>query len=259
MNCRECEQLIQRLLDGDADIADQEDLAGHLAICADCHDLDTAAQYLLHGLRLLDPPQPPAGLLERICENIRAERVRVARWRRLLVRSAVAASLLLTGSMVYFAARTDSRSKVPPALVALPGRPAPETSTSLHRRIEEASLAVVALTRRTADETVGQTKLLLPVSIPRPTVDDSQKRARGGVDPHRGDSVDAPPGSTRRLASREGDDLDMVFAQALEPPARSLREIQEGMAAGLEPLASSARRAVGFFLREIPPAESRMQ
>jgi hypothetical protein len=94
----------------------------------------------------------------------------------------------------------------------------------LHRRIEEAGLAVVALTRKTADETVGQTKFLLPVSIPHTAVGDAQE-----------------------------------LEQALGPPARSLREIQDGMSAGLEPVATSARRAVGFFLREIRPLESSVQ
>ena len=48
-------------------------------------------------------------------------------------------------------------------------------------------------------------------------------------------------------------------APALEPlldqPARSLREMQDGMSAGLEPVASSARRAVDLFLRELPGSD----
>ena len=78
-------------------------------------------------------------------------------------------------------------------------------------------MAVVSLTRRTADETIDQTRLLLPVNIPQA-------------------SLSAAP----------------ELRQVLEPPAQSLREIQESMSVGLEPVATSARRAVGFFLREIP-------
>ena len=76
-------------------------------------------------------------------------------------------------------------------------------------------MAVVALTRRTADETMSETKLLLPVNLSQASVADSQE-----------------------------------LEQAFEPPAQSLREIQEGMSAGLEPVTTSARRAVGFFLGE---------
>jgi hypothetical protein len=94
----------------------------------------------------------------------------------------------------------------------------------LHRRIEEASLAVVALTRQAADETMGQTKFLLPVSIPQASLGDFPQ----------------PDG-------------------AMEPPVQSLRDVQEGMSAGLEPVANSARRAIGFFWRGIPPMESSMQ
>jgi hypothetical protein len=245
MNCRDYQQLIQRLLDGHPAATYQEDLSAHLAICSDCHELDAAAHYLLDGLRFLAPPQPPAGLRERICRQVMAERIRTTRRRRLLVRSAVAAALLLAGSVIYLASRTAERMEGSPALAAVRRGAASTTSTSLHRRIEEAGLAIVALTRRTADETVGQTRFFLPVN--------------SGGDPRRENSAHAPPESTRRLASRQGDDLDTLWAQALAPPARSLREIQDGMAAGLEPVASSARRAVGFFLREIPSAESRMQ
>jgi hypothetical protein len=45
----------------------------------------------------------------------------------------------------------------------------------------------------------------------------------------------------------------------LEPGTQSLREAQEGVAVGFEPVTSSARRAVNLFLREIPPLETQKQ
>ena len=79
---------------------------------------------------------------------------------------------------------------------------------------------MAALTTRTADETVAKTKGLLPVvTDPIP------------------DKID-PETPTDR-------------------PARSLSETGEGVTAGLAPVADSARRAVGLFLRELPPMEAR--
>ena len=60
---------------------------------------------------------------------------------------------------------------------------------------------------------MSETKLLLAVNIPQAAVADARE-----------------------------------LEQVLEAPVQSLRDIQEGMAAGLEPVATSARRAVGFFL-----------
>jgi hypothetical protein len=210
MDCVECQELMQRYLDGEPDALGRAGLAAHLSICPDCRDWYAAAQCLLDGLRFLSPPQPPAALMEQICRQIVAERVRAARFRRLRVISAVAAGLLLVCSAAYLGLRAISKVDTQAELTRLrPDRSLP----SLQHRIEEAGLAVVALTRRTADETMSETKLLLPMNIPQASVGDSQE-----------------------------------LEHALEPPAQSLWEIQEGMTAGLEPVATSARRAVGFFL-----------
>lgn len=209
MNCVDCQERMQRCLDGEATSCDRASLASHLSHCSDCRDWYAAAQCLLDTLDRCAPPRPPAGLLERVCQQVMAERVRAARLRRLLVTPAVAAGLLLACCAVYIGSRAGSKVDVPQELARQ--RQVPQLP-SLHRSIEEAGLAVVALTRRTADETMSETKLLLPMNITQPSVADAQE-----------------------------------VNSAFEPPAQSLRDIQEGMSAGLEPVATSARRAVGLF------------
>jgi anti-sigma factor RsiW len=208
MDCASCQELLQRYLDGEPAVLDQPTLATHLSICPDCRDWHAAAQRLLEGVRLLASPQPPRSLSGQICRQIQAERARAIGSRRLLVSSALAAGLLVVCSAVYFGSRSDSRIERSADLT--PQKP---SLPSFQRSVEEAGLAVVALTRRTADETVNETRLLLPADIPQASVADSRE-----------------------------------LAQALEPAAQPLREIQEGVSAGLEPLTTSARRAVGLFL-----------
>ncbi len=110
-------------------------------------------------------------------------------------------------------------SPEPPPLAQAP-EPSPEPPrATLRDSVAEAGSAVAALTTRTADETVANTKSLLPV-VTDPTP--------GKIE------LEPPP----------------------DPPARSLRETGEGVTAGLAPVADSARRAVGLFLRELPPMET---
>jgi hypothetical protein len=225
MNCLECQELIQRCLDGESAVAERDDWAAHLMICPECRDQYAAAECLLEGLCQLPLFRPPAGLLERICRQVVAERVRAARLRRLLAASAMAATFLLACTAMYFGStRSVTTAEMRTQPVPMQRSDAPLAALSLHRSLQEAGLAVVALTRRTADETMGQTRLLLPASVPQASLGNAQE-----------------------------------WEQALERPAQSLREIGESVSAGLEPVAISARRAVGFFYRELPAVEISMQ
>ena len=224
MNCLECQELIQRCLDGQLVPSDGGAFATHLVLCSDCRDHYADAQCLLDGLRVLPPSRPPADLLGRICRQIMVERVRASQFRRRVVGSGLAASILLTCWAVYTASRSVSMAEIQVQSAQIQQTRPLADSGSLHRSIQEAGQAVVALTRRTADETVDQTKLLFLVGIPQAAFGDARE-----------------------------------LEQVLEPPAESFREIQEAMSAGLEPVATSARRAVGLFLREIPPRENGLQ
>jgi hypothetical protein len=86
---------------------------------------------------------------------------------------------------------------------------------SLQASVREAGTALAALVERTADEAVGESRALLPAGLPR-------------------------------QAAFEADTL------AFDPSVRSLREVSQGLSAGLEPVTASARRAVDLFLREMP-------
>jgi hypothetical protein len=86
----------------------------------------------------------------------------------------------------------------------------------LSANVEEATSAVASLARRTANETMSDGQLLVP-SV----------------------TLGMPPAE--------------VVGPPLESPAQSLRETGQGVATGLEPVTTSARRALDLFLRDIPP------
>src|SRR5262249_7851834 len=97
--------------------------------------------------------------------------------------------------------------------------PLPPGSPSIQESVEEAGKAVMALTRRTADETVGQSRLLLTPVL-----------------------ADTPAEKPKP-------------APTTDAPAPSLEDVSQTMTAGLETVTTSARRALALFWREIPNPE----
>ena len=216
MNCPDCRDRLQQWLD--ARTREAATTPGEPpALCPACAEWGAAARRLDRGLRLLAPPTPPAFLTSRIVAQVAAERRRRRMRRFLAAGAAAAAATLLLGVWIRLHRENPvpAPSPEPPALVQAPEPP----RATLRDSVTEAGSAVAALTTRTADETVANTKSLLPV-VTDPTP--------GKID------LGPPP----------------------EPPARSLRETGEGVTAGLAPVADSARRAVGLFLRELPPMEA---
>jgi hypothetical protein len=102
---------------------------------------------------------------------------------------------------------------------APPVEPAPP---SLRESVAEARSAVAALTDDLAARTRAQAALLWTAAVPP------------GADP-----MPALPG-VRELE------------EPLEPAAQSVRESSQGVTASLQTVAGSARRAVSYFLRELP-------
>jgi hypothetical protein len=229
MKCPDFHDRLQRRLDGDPGIADG-DLERHRAECPHCRQLDAAAGRLEVGLRLLSVPAAASDLTDRIVAAVLADRrQRRSQRRRVLAYAGLAASLLLV-AIGYAWVRSRSTPTpfptAPPVLVQAPGIPQElkpaEGSRSLHDSMEEASSAVVSLTRRTAGDTVGQTRMLLPETVPAPF-----------------------------LAGADALPRDLVQGK----PAQSLHEAGRGVSSGFEPVTTSARRAFDLFLNELPPME----
>jgi predicted anti-sigma-YlaC factor YlaD len=219
MICRECQELVQVYLDGDSLGPAKAEVRRHLAACPDCRELYAAAQRLKAGLQWFAPAVPPLGLAKRIETRILTQTKRVRSLRQFAASLAVAASLLVAVLLAYhFMKRSGPPVDGQADLQAQNPAIVPPSSPSLHRSVEEASEAVVSLTRRATDETIEQGRLLLPVVLPGQGLAELRE------------PLPAP-----------------------RPPDQSLRDLQQGMAAGLEPVTTSARRAVDLFLREIPP------
>jgi hypothetical protein len=90
--------------------------------------------------------------------------------------------------------------------------------------IREAGNTLVALVNRTADETMGPGRMLIPQGVSASPLPDTN-----------------------------------AWQPDLEPGAQTLREAQDGVAVGFEPVTNSARRAVSLFLREVPSMEIQKQ
>jgi hypothetical protein len=227
---------LQQHLDGLTRVAgdgvDPAECTAHARACPACAERLAAARLLTEGLRILVLPAPPAGLALRISASLAAEaRARRRRhWRRRagLAVAAAAAGLLVLLSRPWWhgaspgpqtqglLARSDDTR-------ASPGeqreRPAP-----VRESVAQAGSAALALTSRTADATVGPTAFLWPLMSARSPVQ-TPLGLGGGHDP--------------------------ALEEPLETPARPFKEAGAELSAGLEPVAQSARRAVGLFLRDL--------
>ena len=213
MNCHTCHDLLQSRLGGPP-AEGPAGLEEHLRQCPDCAGLDRAVGRLAEGLRLLTPPAPPADLAGRITARLCAE----ARRRRNARLRAAAGLAVAAGLLVALGVRLFRGAPTPPAPVPEVGthRPDPERPPPLRESVAEAGSALASLTGRTAGETVGETASLLPLV--------------------HGPELSAPDAPL-----------------PLEPPTRPFREAGAGVSAGLEPVADSARRALGMLLRDMPP------
>jgi predicted anti-sigma-YlaC factor YlaD len=219
MTCGEVRERLHEMVERGASQPDGP-LAEHLATCRACAGWHAAVKRFGEGLRALDAPRPPDGFAERVAAQVHIDRFARARARRRWVAAAaLAASLLLTVSLGYSLRSKKNAVFNPGPPAADNGDKAGEPTPSPRASVAEAGDAVAALSRRATDETVEQTRLLWPV-------------------------VSAP-------ISFEGVDL----STPLDPSAQSLREAGQNVSTGLEPVTTSARRAVNLFWRDLPPVE----
>src|SRR5437660_1054626 len=102
MNCLECQELLQKRLDGVPITA--EVLEQHLDQCATCREQHAAAARLLEGMQQLPKPKLPANFAQDLAARIvrdrqqRRDRMR----RRIYVTMALAASVLLMLFAAYW-------------------------------------------------------------------------------------------------------------------------------------------------------------
>lgn len=227
MNCHDCQEWLQRRLDGEA--VEDAVVAGHLADCADCRSRLDAAQRLLEGLRWLTPPQPAAGFAQRTLALVLAERR--ARLRRRWAGSmvAMAASLLVVALVGWNLSRdTDHGAAVAdgapkpekktqeiekPQVKDTPKVVPPAAEPSLRETLQQASTAVGQLTDRLWQTTRDQADVWRDVTAP-------WEMARLDLSPK-------APGGPRR-------------------PGQG----KSGMTAGLQTVAGLTKRGLGFMLRD---------
>lgn len=203
-----------------------EPVHAHVEVCAECRSWLNAARQLRTGLAKPSLPAPPASLMPRILsgweEEVRAER-RLRRNRFLRTALALAASLLVmvAGYLVWRqpdAKPTSTGGPVvespqpkPPPVPPTPPSNLPPENVDEQRLLREAGSALVSLMARTADEAVDQGKLLIPISTPM-----------------------FDPGEPASEAN----------------PTQPLTRAGQTVSTSLEPVTTSARRAMNLFLRD---------
>lgn len=226
MTCSECHDLLQSQLDGVSDGA-RAVLDEHLAECPQCREWHAAVRVLEEGLRLLPRPAPPAELAEHLTGRLMADFRSRRRWRMSAAAgAALAASMLLAvlASGWLKPNAVDPWPVTPDANQSIAGKPSPIEGI---REGQPPTLplavaqAVEGITERITTEAVTPARELLPEALPMPTL-----------------------GSAR------------LFDETLDPAAAPLREARQGMSAGLEPMTTSARRAVELLLRDLPPMDA---
>lgn len=78
MECREVERLADLSLDGEVSAGEQAELESHLMRCAECRARTTTLRWMHDSIRAklqdsVDGLEPPAGLKDRICTELRVE------------------------------------------------------------------------------------------------------------------------------------------------------------------------------------------
>jgi hypothetical protein len=202
-DCREALAWLQCQLDGETAQMPASIMA-HATECSECRGRIRAADRLVDSLRIRSARHLATPLLtERIVTAARrdARRRRIGRWAA--AGAALAAAIVLA---VWLSGRALNNGKPGNEIVSVPPK-----GPSLRAELVGAGDAVVALTRRTANETVGEGRLLVP-------------------------KMEVPKFVTAS------------WSLATAP----LDSTGKGIAEGLEPVATSARRAVNLFLRDTP-------
>jgi predicted anti-sigma-YlaC factor YlaD len=216
MNCPECQDFLQKRLDGER-LAGSETLDRHLSECAACRELHAGAGRLLEGLKQQPQIKPASGFSETlVAAVIRDRRRRRDKMRRgVFLTFALAASVVLMLLLAYqWLPRPESQQKqVNPDIAKK--EPPKEAPLAKHAEKQPPRTALTALTERWADTTRDHAQVVLV-----------------------GTNLDAmeklPPVN----------ELPMI-----DP---SVREAGQEVSDGVRTVTRNARRAFDFFARELP-------
>ncbi len=151
MNCHECHEQVQQILDG---ASAGNDLEAHLSTCKYCRELHAAAGALLHGVALIERSPAPPGLADTIVRA--ALRDRVVRGRRRWLATVAAAAAVLAAVAFW---RPVSEQPVSNDVLTTEAKP---ERASLEANVQQAGQALADLTRRTAVDTLGTGRTFLP-------------------------------------------------------------------------------------------------
>ena len=169
MSCAACQEQLSQTLDG-TDTPDRAALDLHLHGCAACQAYQATVLRLQTGLGLLCPPVPPPGLGARLVAAVREDQRRLRRRAqlRLVVSFAAAACVVVGVTIALWPGRPTPRPTVPDVVKKVdPEPPTPSSATATPRQsVETAVEAMASLTARTTNQTVAETKKLMPLVEP---------------------------------------------------------------------------------------------
>jgi len=218
MNCLECQERLQKRLDGDS-LPTSDAVEQHLSDCAECRDIHLAAQLLQDGLKQLPKPKLPANFAKNLAATIMAERrQRHAKMRsRVMLTVGMAASVLLLIGVAYWWMPPAPR-ETKDQIVEQPKKIVPEPETKQPKE-KERPQPFVGLPGRMADATRDHAKVFL---------------------------VAANLDGVEKLAGVQ--ELPM-----LDP---GMREAGQEVSEGVRVVTRNARKAFDFFARELPMPEN---
>ena len=215
MNCRECQELLQRRLDGER-LPALETLEQHLTQCAACRSQHAAALRLLDGLPRLPKAQLAPNFAQAMTADVlfdRRNRQQKMRRRVAMTMSLAASVMLMLVAAYYWVPREQPIPREP-----LAKEPSKKDPTPAIEKKKAPRHALTGLTERWADATRDHAKVVLVAANL--------------------DGVDQLPAVN---------DLPV-----LDP---GLREAGQEMTDGVRAVTRNARKAFDFFARELPMPE----
>ncbi len=255
MNCQECDQIWNQLLDAEsparpAVAAEREQAArAHAENCPQCRAAGARYEILRHALRAwlsTARPEivPEAALVERVLAKQQTGSGRGARrWRTALPLGAMAAAVACVIALLMvplpwklervWSTSDRGRSTAPPGESAPHAANRPADSHVLSEALAEATAATWDLALTTSEPAARLGRQVLQSA----TGHDNQAGATASADEPAGSSY---PGFNSLAAV-------LTSASQAPPGSTLLQEVEDGLSAGIRPLSSTARQAFGFL------------